>query len=54
MECAASQQTDYLRSTLKRYRDGPNTRANSIMTPNTKLLTDADIESLVAYVSSMQ
>ncbi|MGB3879504.1 MAG: c-type cytochrome [Diaphorobacter nitroreducens] len=50
----AGQQTDYLRSTLKRYRDGPNTRANSIMTPNTKLLTDADIESLVAYVSSMQ
>ena len=50
----AGQQTDYLRSTLKRYRDGPNTRANSIMTPNTTLLTDADIESLVAYVSSMQ
>ncbi|QJY32292.1 c-type cytochrome [Diaphorobacter sp. DS2] len=50
----AGQQTDYLRSTLKRYRDGPNTRAHSIMTPNTKLLTDADIESLVAYVSSMQ
>ena len=50
----AGQQTDYLRSTLKRYRDGPNTRANSIMTPNTKLLTDADIESLVVYVSSMQ
>ena len=50
----AGQQTDYLRSTLKRYPDGPNTRANSIMTPNTKLLTDADIESLVAYVSSMQ
>ena len=50
----AGQQTDYLRSTLKRYRDGQNTRANSIMTPNTKLLTDADIESLVAYVSSMQ
>ena len=50
----AGQQTDYLRSTLKRYRNGPNTRANSIMTPNTKLLTDADIESLVAYVSSMQ
>lgn len=49
----AGQQADYLRSTLKRYRDGPNTRANSIMTPNTKLLTDFDIESLVAYVSAM-
>ena len=36
-----------------RYRDGPNTRANSIMTPNTKLLSDNDIEALVAFVSSM-
>ena len=49
----AGQQTEYLRSTLKRYRDGPNTRANSIMTPNTKLLSDNDIEALVAFVSSM-
>ena len=39
--------------TLKRYRDGPNTRANSIMTPNTKQLSDNDIEALVAFVSSM-
>jgi len=28
-------------------------RANSIMTPNTKSMTDADIEAVVAYVSSM-
>ena len=49
----AGQQPDYLRLTLKRYRDGAGVRANSIMTPNTKLMTDADIEAVVAYVSSM-
>jgi len=49
----AGQQPDYLRLTLKRYRDGAEVRANSIMTPNTKHMTDADIEAVVAYVSSM-
>ena len=49
----AGQQADYLRLTLKRYRDGTDVRANSIMTPNTKNMTDADIEAVVAYVSSM-
>ena len=49
----AGQQADYLRVTLKRYRDGTDVRANSIMTPNTKSMTDADIEAVVAYVSSM-
>jgi cytochrome c553 len=49
----AGQQDEYLRLTLKRYRDGNEVRANSIMTPNTKNMTDADIEAVVAYVSSM-
>lgn len=49
----AGQQPDYLSLTLKRYRDGADVRANSIMTPNTKHMTDADIEAVVAYVSSM-
>jgi len=49
----AGQQPDYLRLTLKRYRDGAEVRANSIMTPNTKNMTDADIDAVVAYVSSM-
>jgi len=49
----AGQQSEYLRLTLKRYRDGNDVRANSIMTPNTKNMTDADIEAVVAYVSSM-
>lgn len=49
----AGQQPDYLRLTLQRYRAGTGVRANSIMTPNTKLMSDADIEAVVAYVSSM-
>lgn len=49
----AGQQPEYLRLTLKRYRDGNDVRANSIMTPNTRSMTDADIEAVVAYVSSM-
>lgn len=38
---------------LKRHRDGTYLRANSIMMPNTKNMTNADIEAVVAYVSSM-
>ena len=49
----AGQQDEYLRTTLQRYRAGTNVRVNSIMTPNVKLLSDQDIEALVAYVSSM-
>lgn len=49
----AGQQPDYLSLTLKRYRDGAEVRANSIMTPNTKHLTNADIDAVVTYVSSM-
>ncbi len=49
----AGQQPDYLRTTLRRYRDGVDVRSNSIMTANTRYLTDPDIEAVVAYVSSM-
>lgn len=49
----AGQQTEYLRTTLHRYRSGSDIRSDSIMTPNTRLMTDADIEAVVAYVSSM-
>ncbi len=49
----AGQQDEYLRTTLKSYRDGAGVRANSIMTPNTRNMSDADIEAVVAYVSSM-
>ena len=35
-------------------RDGSATRADPLMSANTRLMTDADIQSVVAYVSSMK
>ena len=49
----AGQQADYVRLTLKGYRDGSIARPNSIMTPNVKQLSNTDVEAIVAYVSSM-
>ncbi|MBH2043699.1 MAG: c-type cytochrome [Comamonadaceae bacterium] len=49
----AGQQPGCLRRPLQRYRAGGGVRANPIMTPNTKLMTDADIKAVLAYVSSM-
>lgn len=49
----AGQQPDYLRMTLHRYREDTGARTGSIMTPNTRQMSDADIEAVVAYVSSM-
>lgn len=49
----AGQQPGYLKSTLLRYRSGVGVRVDPLMAANTKLLTDSDIEALVAYVSSM-
>lgn len=49
----AGQQPEYLRLTLKRYRAGTGVRVDPVMSANTKLMTDADIEAVVAYVSSM-
>lgn len=49
----AGQQPDYLQLSLKRYRDGKGERADPAMAANTRNLTDADINSLVAFVSAM-
>lgn len=49
----AGQQVDYLALTLKRYRSGSGQRINGLMAANTKLMTDADIQAVVAYVASM-
>ena len=49
----AGQQAHYLDLTLKRYRAGGGERANSVMVDNAKLMSDADIEAVVAFVSSM-
>lgn len=50
----AGQQPVYLTSTLKHYRDGTGERTDALMNANTKKLTDADINALVTYVSSMK
>lgn len=49
----AGQQTTYLNATLKRYRVGSGARVDPMMAANTKLMSDADIDAVVAYVASM-
>lgn len=50
----AGQQVAYLTQTLKNYRAGGGRRADSVMVANTKDMTDADINAIVAFVASMQ
>lgn len=50
----AGQQPDYLSLTLKRYRAGTGVRVDPLMAANTRLMTDADIEAVVAFVTSME
>jgi len=50
----AGQQPAYLNTTLKRYRAGVGARTDPLMASSTKLMTDADIDAVVAYVSSME
>jgi cbb3-type cytochrome c oxidase subunit III len=50
----AGQQTGYLSKTIKRYRAGSVQRSDPLMAAATSLLSDADIDALVAYVSSME
>ncbi len=48
----AGQKEAYLVAQLKAFRDG--TRANAIMAPMAKPLSDADIDNLAAYYSSLK
>jgi len=50
----AGQQAGYVAQSLKRYRTGTGPRVNELMAANTKLLSDADINALAAYVASMR
>lgn len=50
----AGQQSAYLTLTLKHYRGGQGPRNNPLMTDNTRHMTDADIDAVVAYVSSLK
>jgi cytochrome c553 len=49
----AGQQTSYLIFTLKRYRNGTGERLDPLMSSNTKLMSDADIDAVAAYVTTM-
>jgi cytochrome c553 len=48
----AGQKEAYLAAQLKAFRDG--SRANAIMAPMAKPLSDADIDNLAAYFSSLK
>ena len=50
----AGQQPAYLDTTLRRYRSGSGIRVEPLMAANTRLMTDADITAVVAYVTSMK
>jgi len=48
----AGQKADYLVAQLKAFRDG--TRSNPIMNPMAKALTDADIDNVATYLSTLK
>ena len=50
----AGQQPVYLNASLKRYRAGTGARLDPRMAANTKKMTDADFDALVAYMMSLQ
>lgn len=50
----AGQQPGYLAKTIKRYRVGSTQRSDPLMAAATSLLNDADVDALVAFVSSME
>jgi cytochrome c553 len=50
----AGQQPEYLRTTLKRYRTGTGIRMDPLMAASTRLMSDADIDSVIAYVMSLE
>lgn len=50
----AGQQSAYLATTLRRYRGGSGERVNEQMAENTRLLSDANLDAIVAYVAAMK
>lgn len=50
----AGQQPEYLRTTLKHYRAGTGGRVEPLMSASTRLMSDADIDGVVAYIGSME
>ena len=49
----AGQQSDYLKLTLQRYKSGNGIRVDPLMAANTRLLSDGDLDAVVAYVSAL-
>jgi cytochrome c553 len=50
----AGQQPGYVVKSLKRYRDGTGERLEPVMAANTKLMTDAQIQAVAAYLASLR
>lgn len=50
----AGQQPDYLFTSIKRYKEGSNTRSDEKMLRQTRLLTEDDIKALVVYIGQMK
>ena len=50
----AGQPSAYLEKTLRHYRDGSGARIEPLMAENTRLMSDADIRAVSAYVSAMK
>lgn len=49
----AGQQSDYLKLTLQRYKSGNGIRVDPPMAANTRLLSDGDLNAVVAYISAL-
>lgn len=50
----AGQQPGYVVKSLKRYRDGTGERLEPVMAANTKMMSDAQIQAVAAYVASLR
>lgn len=50
----AGQQERYVIYALKRYREGSAVRQDPLMAENTRLMSDADIQAVAAYIATMK
>lgn len=50
----AGQQPGYVVKSLRRYRDGTGERLEPVMAANTKMMSDAQIQAVAAYVASLK
>jgi cytochrome c553 len=50
----AGQQPEYLMLSIRRYRSGSGVRTDPLMASNTRLLSDAQVDAVAAYVSALR